>query len=153
MGFADRWVSLIMKYVTTISCSVNLNGSNGVPFTPSRGLRQGEPPSPYMFLICAKCLSSILCSAKATGSISGTKDGRYGVPITHLFFTDDSFLFGQSTLDEAAQIKALISSYEHASGQLVNYNKSSIFFSGNVPSSLPTAMSSLFDVRISTNPE
>jgi hypothetical protein len=64
-----------------------------VNIKPSRGLRQGDPPSPYLFLICAEALSSLLQQAKQKGSITGVPTSKHGPRVSHLFFADDNLLF------------------------------------------------------------
>jgi hypothetical protein len=59
-GFADLWIALIMKCVTTVSYSVLVNGIPHGKIHPTRGIRQGDPLSPYLFLICVEGLSSLL---------------------------------------------------------------------------------------------
>lgn len=65
MGFSSHWVSLIMKCVLSVSFSVFLNGSPCVTFffLPKRGLSQGDPLSPYLFIICAKVFSGLIRKA------------------------------------------------------------------------------------------
>jgi hypothetical protein len=71
LGFHERWISLIMKCVSTVSYRVRVNGELTDESTPTRGLRQGDPLSPYLFLICAEGLSSLLNSTEEQGSIKG----------------------------------------------------------------------------------
>lgn len=71
------------------------------PIIPERGLRQGNPLSQYLFILCSESLSAIIDRATATGSIHGSKICQ-GVPnISHLLFTDDNFLFLRGTLNES----------------------------------------------------
>jgi len=93
MGFADRWVNLVMKCVTTVSYSVVVNGSPVGNIKPSRGIRQGDPISPYLFLICDEGLSALINRAEQASIISGVPTSPKGPEISHLFFADDSILF------------------------------------------------------------
>lgn len=60
MGFAQKWIALIMKCISTVHYSILINGDSVGYIRPSRGIRQGDPLSPYVFLICAEALSSLL---------------------------------------------------------------------------------------------
>ena len=97
LGFDDRWIKWIMMCVTTVRYSVLMNGSEVGPIIPKRGLRQGCPLSPYLFIICAEGLSALLRQAESSGLINGSKVCRGASSISHLFFADDSFLFFKST--------------------------------------------------------
>lgn len=71
MGFNSKWVSWVMLCVSTVSYTVCFNGNLVGPINPRRGLRQGDPLSPYLFLLCVEGLSSSLRNAAAAGQISG----------------------------------------------------------------------------------
>jgi hypothetical protein len=63
MGFCSKWVSWIMLCVETVDYSVLVNGAYVGPIVPGRGLRQGDPLSPYLFIICVEGLSSLIREA------------------------------------------------------------------------------------------
>ncbi|KAE8702081.1 hypothetical protein F3Y22_tig00110503pilonHSYRG00762 [Hibiscus syriacus] len=119
IGFSQRWVSLIMSSVSTVSYSMVFNGVPGDSFLPSRGLRQGDPLSPYLFLFCAEGLSSLLHAAKSAGSLTGYKVGRYGENSTHLLFVDDSILFGEASPEGVAAMKDILVEYEVVSARVL----------------------------------
>lgn len=121
-----------MLCVTTISYEMCFNNSSIGPLNPGRGLRQGDPLSPYLFLLCVEGLSDSLHSAAVMGDISGVKVSPTAPIITHLLFADDSFLFFKANKEETQVIKELLNQYEMSSGQSVNYQKSRVFFSSNV---------------------
>ena len=93
-------------------------------FRPTRGLRQGDPISPYLFLIAAEGLS---CFLKGEGGISGISVAPNAPAVNHLLFADDNLLFFEANELSAVRINDLLRTYCNASGQRVNTEKSSIF--------------------------
>ncbi|XP_074373956.1 uncharacterized protein LOC141714331 [Apium graveolens] len=132
MGFDARWIKWMKLCVTSVEYIVSLNGCNIGPIIPSRGLRQGYPLSPYLFILCVEGLSKEIENMAATRRIHGYQISSSALAITHLLFADDNFLFFRATVDEAREIKNLLNLYENMSGQAINYHKSSVFFSSNV---------------------
>jgi hypothetical protein len=99
---------------------------NGVPkgcIQPSRGIRQGDPLSPNLFLNCAEALSSFLFLAKSQGRIKGVPTSPKGPKINHLFFADDSLLLCRATPMEWQRLAEILEVYEQASHQMLNRDK------------------------------
>lgn len=132
MGFSEKWVKWIMLCVTTVSYSISFQGSMIGPIIPKRGLRQGDPLSPYLFLLCVEGLSLSLKNASLEGRVKGCKISSSAPTVSHLLFADDSFLFFKASAEEANSVKAVLNDYEEFSGQAVNFQKSAVFFSSNV---------------------
>ncbi|XP_037493252.1 uncharacterized protein LOC105630354 [Jatropha curcas] len=103
LGFSDRWVSWMHMCFAKVTYSVNVNGIEVGPILPGRGLRQGDPISPYLFLIVAEGLSLLLQNAERRGLIHGCRAAANCPRISHLFFADDSLLFFDASLDKASQ--------------------------------------------------
>ena len=93
LGFHEDWVALLMECITTVSYSILVNEESKGLFRPSKGFRQGDPLSPYLFLFCAEGLNAILKKAALKGEIHGFSICRNGLKLTHLFFANDSLLF------------------------------------------------------------
>ena len=93
LGFDNKWCALIMKCVTTVSYSMKINGKPKGHIVPSRGIRQGDPLSPYLFLLCAEGLSALIKKEVENGRLGGVAVYRWGPKISHLFFADDSLIF------------------------------------------------------------
>lgn len=132
MGFYDKWIEWMMLCVKTTFYNFCLNDSYIGLIFPKRGLRQGDPMSPYLFLLCVEGLSDELQNAANVGDIRGCSVSQSAPIITHLLFADDSFLYFRGIVDKSARIQDLLIKYERCSRQLVNFQKSGIFFRANV---------------------
>ncbi|XP_050233191.1 uncharacterized protein LOC126681681 [Mercurialis annua] len=88
-GFNNTFTAWILECVTTVSYSILVNGESCDYFKPSRGLRQGDPLSPLVFVLCDEGLSHKLNQATTTNIIRGIQIARHAPPISHLFFADD----------------------------------------------------------------
>ncbi|KAK2652654.1 hypothetical protein Ddye_012510 [Dipteronia dyeriana] len=121
LGFSEKWVNLVMDCVSTATYSFKLNGEVMGNIIPSRGLRQRDPLSSYLFLICVKGLSSLIREALASSKISDFKCSKRAPIISHLFFADDSLLFTKDDDKNCLEIRKVLETYSITSGQLVNY--------------------------------
>ena len=121
MGFDGQWVHLIMQCIQSVSYSIMINGEPVGYIKPSRGIRQGDPLSPYLFLTCAEGLTALLQNAESSGQLRGLSICRGGTIINHLFFADDSLLFCRATVAESQALTAILDIYEKVSGQKLNY--------------------------------
>ncbi|XP_021834215.1 uncharacterized protein LOC110774005 [Prunus avium] len=136
LGFRNCWINMVMRCVTSVSFSVVINGKPGRSFVPSRGLRQGDPLSPYLFILISEVLSRNVEDAVRRGCLHGVRLCRSGPTISHLLFADDSLFFIQATTQNCSVLKKIVDDYCLASGQKLNTDKSSLYFSPNVTDSL-----------------
>ena len=70
LGFAERWRNLIMQCITSVTYAIRINGNPRGRIIPSRGIHQGDPLSPYLFLLCAEGLSSLIKATVNSGNIT-----------------------------------------------------------------------------------
>lgn len=100
LGFSNSAVNLFMHSVTTARYKITHSGKEFGDIVPRRGLRQGDPLSSYLFLICMEGLSAIIESYEQRGLIKGIKVARGAPTMSHMFFTDDSYIYCQATREE-----------------------------------------------------
>ena len=108
MGFPTGWIERVISCVTTQSFSILVNGKPYGMIQPSRAIHQGDPISPYLFLLCAEGLIALLNKAKSEGRIKGVSICRGAPKITNLMFADDSLLFCQATPAEGETIAEIL---------------------------------------------
>ncbi|KAL6216882.1 hypothetical protein ACLB2K_010100 [Fragaria x ananassa] len=141
-----------MRVVSSVSFSILINGKQSQFFKPTRGLRQGDPLSPYLFLIVGEVLSKSITAAISSKNLQQIKLSMSCPGLSHLLFADDSLFFLKATAANCTSLRAILDSYCKASGQSVNLEKSSIFFSACTPLHLKELIASTLNIPISEKP-
>ncbi|GKV46217.1 hypothetical protein SLEP1_g53216 [Rubroshorea leprosula] len=126
MGFNTTWRTWIRECLTSSSVSVLINGSPTNQFPVSKGIRQGDPLSPFLFLIVAEGLNGLVSSAVEKQLNKGVAVGNEGVSVSHLQFADDTIFFREASEDNIGVIKSIMITFELVSGLKINFGKSQL---------------------------
>ncbi|PRQ37815.1 putative RNA-directed DNA polymerase [Rosa chinensis] len=140
-----------MSSVSSTSFQVCLNGELSNEFKASRGIRQGDPLSPYLFVLCMEKLSHLIKSAVEDGLWKPVRASGSSPLISHLFFADDLILFAEASCDQARILKRCLDLFCDISGQEVNFSKSVLFCSPNTRKSLARNISQICGSVLTTN--
>lgn len=127
-GFDLKVCKLVSQLVSTSSLAVLVNGGPCDFFKPSRGLRQGDPLSPILFIILAECMGRLIERKNMEGNIKGIKPASNSVPFMHQHFFDDTIMGGEASMREAKAMKEVLDCYVRGSIQLINWDKISLYF-------------------------
>jgi hypothetical protein len=129
MGFPKIVIDWIMVCVTSCQFSINVNGELAGYFQGGRGLRQGDPISPYLFVLCMEILSGLFCKMSANQIFKFhwrcKKD-----KISHLFFANNLMIFSKGDVNSIHMIRNVLIEFQDLLGLYPNPNKSDIFLSG-----------------------
>jgi Reverse transcriptase (RNA-dependent DNA polymerase) len=129
-GFPAHLCKIIMSCVTNSTFSIKLNGCNGGGFiTPRRGLRQGCPLSPYLFILAMEPLSRLLTDAQVKGDLRGVVLAPGAPPLTHCLYADDVILFGRAEDREAKELADIMNLFGMLSGLTINNENFVAWFS------------------------
>lgn len=153
MNFSERWISLVMLGLRTVTYTLMVNGYKAEVVPVSRGLKQGDPLSPYLFLFCAEGLTTMLDKAQRDGRLGEVAAAKSGPLITHLLFADDSFLFHRATPNESKEIMEVLRVYKKVSGQQNNRDISDMMFRSNTIVEVKREVMSILGVREELNCE
>ena len=126
MQFPRQWCKWVMACVTSASASILINGSPSRPFKLHRGLRQGDPLSPFLFVLIVEALNRIIMKATSSNAWKGIECSKNGPMISHLQFADDTLIFSDASIESLKNIKSALIAFHLASGLQVNFHKSSI---------------------------
>ncbi|KAK5846193.1 hypothetical protein PVK06_002467 [Gossypium arboreum] len=133
MGYAEAWVTKIMSCVHSVRYMVKCNLTLSNTIVPGRGLRQGDPLSPYLFLFCMEAFSKMLIQAQNNNKIKGIRSSINGPRINHLFFADNTLLFIRNKNKDVEEMVNILMKFSGVSGQKINDDKSMIMFSQKNP--------------------
>lgn len=95
MGFNPKWIGWIMKCVSTVSYSLMINNKPRGLLMSERGIRQGDPLSPYLFVLCSEAFTFLLNESIRRQCLTGYRVSRDGPTVANLFFADDSVIFSE----------------------------------------------------------
>ena len=141
------WVQWIMQCVTGPSMSVLWNGEKTDGFAPRRGLRQGDPLSPYLFVMCLERLCHQIDRAVGAKRWKPIRLSCGGPMLSHICFADDLILFAEASVAQIRVIRGILEAFCKSSGQKVSLEKSKIFFSKNVHRDLEKLISDESGIR------
>lgn len=127
MGFGDKWCAWTDACLKSSSMSILVNGSPTAKFCLERGVRQGDPLSPFLFILAAEGLNAMVNNAVDRGVFKGIKVGIDNVVVSHLQYADDTIFFGEWDKENARNLMCILKCFEKVSGFKVNLNKSRLY--------------------------
>lgn len=131
MGFPEPWVDMIRRCISQCWFSVLINGNSAGFFQSTRGLRQGDPLSPSVFVLAADYLSRALDRLICRDASMQFHSRLRGFPISHLAYADDVLIFSQAHEDSVARLIQCLEHYMAVSGQRINHGKSNFYISAH----------------------
>lgn len=108
MGFDQKIVQLFMACISSVKYQFSHASRLFGSIVPSRGIRQGDPLSSYLFLLCIEGLTALIHDHEKRGLIQGIKVARTAPPISHMFFADDCYIFCKAGVDHASQVLRML---------------------------------------------
>jgi hypothetical protein len=129
-GFPGKFLMWIKECITSHRFTICLNGTPVGYFEGKKGLRQGDPLSPYLFVLAMEVFARIMVGLTVEGLGFKFHHKCLKLRLTHLCFADDLLIFTEASLRSVHTIKATLSKFENLFGLKANSSKSSFFYSG-----------------------
>lgn len=149
-GFPNITIKFIMHCVSLSTFSILWNRNKLPNFKPTHGLRQGDPLSPYLFILCIEKLSIAINNAVLQGNWEPIHITNSG-PLSHLLFADDVLLFTKAKSSQFRFVSDLFDSFSKASGLKINLSKSRALFSSGTPQAKINKLTSISGIRGTTS--
>lgn len=134
MGFGEKWCKWIETCLRSASVSILINGSPTVEFQMSKGIKQGDPLSPFLFIIATKGLNVVMKEAISKGIFKGVKVGKDMVEISHLQYADDAIFLGERSRSNVRNLLGILKCFQWAFDLKINLSKSKLLGVGVQPS-------------------
>lgn len=147
LGYHEDFCRIIEQCISTVSMSVLLNGSPGDIFYPERCLREGDPLTPYLFILCMEFLSKCLLSAESKGLYNGIRVTPDCPPISRLFVADDCLIFLNAIPSEARVLHDIIRNFSNLSGQSINFEKPGLAFSPKTDNRIKNDIAKILGIK------
>lgn len=130
--FPSQFITLIMNCVSTASIRIRYNGYCTAPFSPSGGIRQGDPMSPILFNLCMSMFAGLIRQASLSGMWLPLYYNNSDMTISHMSFADDVVIFGETSLPNIKSMLAVVGRSFLCSCQRINYRKSQVVCANNL---------------------
>ncbi|KAJ0837904.1 putative RNA-directed DNA polymerase [Helianthus annuus] len=127
MGFHNKWCSWVSGILKSANSSMLVNGSPTFAFKCEKGMRQGDPLSPFLFLVVMEVLSCMLDKAKEVDIVRGISTPGNGPIISHLLYADDAIMMGEWSKNEVVNIVRILRCFYLCSGLKINIDKSNLY--------------------------
>ncbi|KAH9706368.1 hypothetical protein KPL70_012184 [Citrus sinensis] len=151
VGLPEQFIQLIMGCLSTAQMNVLWNGEMTEVFRPGRGIRQRDPLSPYIFVLCIERLSHGIIQAVNQGRWKPIRLTRIGTPLSHLFFADDLLLFLEASYGQVDILNDVVENFCRSSGAKVSNQKTQGFFSKIVPVTLTSGIGKALGFSVTNN--
>lgn len=151
IGMPSTWINCSRSCLQTSSMRLLWNGDVTDSFIPTRGARQGDPLSPYFYVMCMERLSHLILDAVEEQQWKPIKLTSDCPPLSHLFFADDLILFAKASVGQLRVVMNCLDTFCKASGQKVNHSKSKIFVSKNVDSLVISRLEEVAGISTTTH--
>ena len=140
-----------MSCISSTSTTLLFNGSQLETFNPSKGLRQGDPISPYIFILCMEFLSSLINKKCEDGNWVKVKASHGGLGFSHSFFADDLLFYAKVDRGNYEAIVDVLEEFCVLTGQKISKAKSKVFFSPNIPEETKEELVLLLGINEASN--
>ncbi|KAL4572226.1 hypothetical protein LXL04_018996 [Taraxacum kok-saghyz] len=127
MGFGVRWRKWVRVSLSSGFSSILINGSPTDEFKLERGLRQGDPLSPFLFTLIMEGLSLAIKNSETLFGFKGINIGKNNVYLSHLFFADDAVFLAKCSIENALNLIHILFCFKRVSGLTVSMEKSKLF--------------------------
>ncbi|KAF7842718.1 reverse transcriptase [Senna tora] len=144
-NFPTNFINLILSGLTSANYTILVNGKMSEPFKPAKGIRQGDPISPYIFILAMEFLNHLILHQVSNRNWLPFKFRQSTLNFSHLFFADDILLFSKASSKSCHIIKETLDLFSNISGLHINLEKSKFWVSSNTPDSKARHIQNILD--------